>query len=125
MDVESPKHLERFRDQREIKAVLLRSEPADPSTEVRFERSARNSHYWPFIESLSSRFLAAGRSEEIRQPLEVYGRACWLIATALGSPDKAPYAIAITAADGVAVEVLIALLQDVSHDYWHGSSFFK
>jgi len=125
LDVESPKHLERFRDQHEIKAVLMREEPSDASTEVRFERSARNSNYWPFIESLSARFLAARRSEETRQSLEVYGRACWLIATALGPPDKGPYAIAVTAADGIAVEVLVALLHDVSHDYWHGSSFFK
>lgn len=125
MDVESPKHLERFRDQREIKAVLLRLQPSDPTTEIRFERSARNSDYWPFIESLAARFVAAGRAEEIRQSLEVYGRACWLIETAFGQVEKAPYAIAITAADGVAVDVLVALLQDVSHDYWHGSSFFK
>jgi hypothetical protein len=124
MDIESPKHLERFRDRPEIKAVLLRLQPS-ATTEARFERSARNVHYWPFIESLSARFLAAGQSAEIRQPIEVYGRSCWLIATTLGTPDKAPYAVAVTAADGVAPEVLIALLRDVSEDYWFGSSFFK
>ena len=125
MDVESPKHLERFRDQHEIKAVLLRLEPTDASSEVRFERSARNSDYWPFIETLAARFLASGRSTEIRESVEVYGRLCWLIATTLSPSGKAPCVIAITAADGASADVLGALLRDVSDNYWFGSSFFK
>jgi hypothetical protein len=31
----------------------------------------------------------------------------------------------VTAAGGAPVDDLLALLREVSHDYWHGSSFFK
>ena len=125
MDVESPKHLERLRDQPEIKAALLRFQPAPTATEVRFERAAKNTLYWPPIEELAARFLAMGRGEEIRETQDFYGRPCWLLAVTLARSPDAPYTIAVAAADGVPVDALVALLQDVSHDYWHGSYFFK
>ena len=125
MDEESPKHLERLRDQAEIKAALLRLQPTPTSTEARFERAPKNTLYWPPIEALAARFLAAGRTEEIREPREFYGRPCWLLATRVVDTPNAPYTIAVAAADGAPVEALVALLQDVGHDYWHGSSFFK
>ena len=125
MDIESPEHLERLGDQPEIKAALLREGPAPEATEARFERAAKNRLYWPPIETLSTRFLAAGRSEEIRESVELYGRPCWLLATRIAESTEAPYAIAVAAADGAPVDALLALLREVSHDYWHGSSFFK
>lgn len=125
MDVESPRHLERFRDQPEIKAALLRAGPTAADTEARFERSARNTDYWAPILALSSRFLATGRSEALREPIEVYGRPCWLIATSMGPAETGPYSIALAAADGASSEDLVRLLLDVSHDYWHGSYFWK
>ena len=125
MDVESPKHLERLRDQPEFKAALLRLQPTPTATEARFERAAKNTLYWPPIEKLSARFLANGRSEEIRETRSFYGRPCWLLAIALAEAPDAPYSIAVAAADGASVDVLVALLQDVSADYWHGSYFFK
>ena len=125
MDVESPKHLQRLRDQPEFKAALLRSQPAPTATEARFERAAKNTLYWPPIEKLSARFLATGRSEEIRETHHFYGRPCWLLAIVLGQPPDASYTIAVAAADGAPLDVLVALLQDVTHDYWHGSYFFK
>lgn len=125
MDVESPLHLERLRDQPEIKAVLLRAGLTPGDTEARFERAPKNTRYWNAIASLSARFLADGRSEEVREPHEVYGRACWLLATTMGRPETGPYAIAMTAADGAPLEDLRMLLLDVSRDYWHGSSFWK
>ncbi|MGH8675846.1 MAG: hypothetical protein ACREVG_16250 [Burkholderiales bacterium] len=123
MDVESPKHLERLRDQPEIKAALLREEPAADAAECRFERSARNSAYWPPIEALAASILATGRVEELCQPVTVYERSCWVIATALD--PRGPYAVAVTAADGAALEELVTVLRKVTHDYWHGSYFFK
>ena len=125
MDVESPKHLERLRDQPEIKAALLRFQPTPTATEVRFERAAKNTLYWPPIERLAERFLAMGRGEEVRETRDFYGRPCWLLAVTLAQSADAPYTIAVAAADGTPVDALVALLQDVSHDYWHGSSFFK
>lgn len=125
MDVQSPEHLERFRNQPEIKAVLLRAGPAQQDAEARFERVPKNTAYWPAILSLSSRFVSAGRSEEVRAPHEAYGRACWLLATTMGPPENGPYAIAVAAADGAPMEELQALLLDVSRDYWHGSYFWK
>lgn len=125
MDVESPRHLERFRDQPEIKAALLRAGPTTADTEARFERSTRNTDYWPPILALSSRFLATGRSESLQEPIEVYGRPCWLLATTMGPAETGPYAIALAAADGASSEDLMRLLLDVSHDYWHGSYFWK
>ena len=79
----------------------------------------------PPIEALATRFLAAGRVDEVREPVALYGRPCWLLATRLADAAEAPYAIAVTAAGGAPVDDLLALLREVSHDYWHGSSFFK
>ncbi len=124
MDAEQPHHLERFRGRPEIKAALLREGPTPSSTEARFERASKNSAYWPAILALSSRFLAAGRSEAVQEPLEVYGRPCWLLSAILGS-GGGPFAIAVTAADGASIETLRDLLLDVSHDYWFGSYFWK
>ncbi len=124
MDAEAAHHLERFRSQQEIKAVLLREGPLAANTEARFERASKNSDYWPAILALSSRFLAAGRSESLQEPLEVYGRPCWLLAATLGS-GGGPFAIAVAAADGAPIEALRELLLDVSHDYWFGSYFWK
>lgn len=124
MDAELPHHLERFRSQPEIKAVLLRLGPLPGHSEARFERSSKNLDYWPAIQALSTRFLTAGRSEAVQEPVEIYGRPCWLLAAALGS-GGGPYAVAVTAADGAPVETLRELLLDVSHDYWYGSYFWK
>lgn len=124
MDAELPSHLERFRSQPEIKAVLLREGPRPDNTEARFERSGKNPDYWPAILALSSSFLAAGRSDTLQRPLEVYGRPCWLLSAALGS-GGGPFAIAVTAADGAPAETLRELMLDVSHDYWFGSYFWK
>jgi hypothetical protein len=123
MDVESPEHLERLRDQPEIKAVLLRERPAAEASECRFERSAKNKDYWPPIEALAASVVASGHVDEACTSLTVYGRPCWLLATALN--PVGPYAIAVTAADGASVDDLAALLRKVTHDYWFGSSFFK
>ena len=81
--------------------------------------------YWPPIEKLSARFLATGRSEEIREARLLYGRPCWLLAITLAQSPDAPYTIAVAAADGTSLDVLVALLHDVSDDYWYGSYFFK
>ena len=123
MDVESPRHLERLRDEPEIKAALLRERPAAGASECRFERSARNDAYWPPIEELAASVLASARVDEACRPVTIYGRSCWLLATALN--PIGPYAIAVTAADGASVEDLVAVLRQVTHDYWFGSSFFK
>jgi hypothetical protein len=55
----------------------------------------------------------------------VYGRRSWRLATVLSPAPGAPFAIAIAAADGQSAPALAGLLQDVSRDYWFGSSFFK
>ena len=123
MDVESPEHLERLRDQPEIKAVLLRQRPVADASECRFERSAKNKDYWPPIEALAASIAASGRVDEASTSLTIYGRPCWLLATALN--PVGPYAIAVTAADGASVEDLVAVLQTVTDHYWFGSSFFK
>jgi len=124
MDVESPRTLERFRDQPEIKAVLLRLGPSPTDREARFERASRNTNYWPAILALAAEFVAAGRSEEVREPRTVYGRPCWLLATHGGSSTGA-FSVAIAAADGAPVTALQELLVKVSDDYWHGSYFWK
>lgn len=123
MDVESPEHLERLRDQAEIKAVLLREQPVAGAAECRFERSAKNKDYWPAIEALAASVVASGRADEACTSLTVYGRPCWLLATALN--PVGPYAIAVTAADGASVEDLVAVLRKVTDHYWFGSYFFK
>ncbi len=125
MDVESAKHLERFRDQPEIKAVLLRRQAVPAATEAHFERSPRNTLYWPPIQALAARFLSAGRPECIRESCTLYGRPCWLLASPLDPMLNGPYAIAVASAEGAPVDTLLALLQSVSHDFWHGSSFWK
>lgn len=124
MDAELPHHLERFRTRPEIKAVLLRLGPSPGHSEARFERTGKNPDYWPAILALYARFVAAGRSETVQEPVEVYGRPCWLVSAPLGS-SGGPFAIAVTAADGAPVETLRELLLDVAHDYWHGSYFWK
>ena len=68
---------------------------------------------------------ATGHTEELRERHHFYGRPCWLLATTLRQSPGDPYAIAVAAADGAPVDALVALLQDVSDDYWFGSSFFK
>jgi hypothetical protein len=125
MDVQSPEHLERLRDQPEIKAALLRLRPTPTSSEARFERARKNTLYWPPIEALSAHLLSTGRAQEIRENCEIYGRPCLLLATSLVQSPNAPYAIALAAADGAPVETLLAILRSVSHDYWYGSYFFK
>ncbi len=125
MDVRSPEHLERLRDQPEIKAALFRFQLTPTASEARFERARKNTLYWPPIDALSARFLATGRAQEIREDHQLYGRPCLLLATSLASSPHAPYVIALAAADGAPVETLLALLRRVSGDYWHGSYFFK
>lgn len=125
MDIESPKHLERFRDQPEVKVALLRLRPDSVEPEARFERTSRNTLYWPAVNDLAQKILAVGHAEEVRENREFYGRPCWLLATSLAPTGGAPYAIAVAAADGISVEALIAMLQSVSRDYWFGSYFFK
>ena len=124
MDVESPKHLERLRDQPEVKAALLRFR-AHSASDVRFERAAKNSLYRSAIQELLDRLDTPAPVLELQEACVVYGRPCWLLATALSSSAQAPLALAVVAADGAAAEVLFALLRSVSHDYWFGSYFFK
>jgi hypothetical protein len=125
MDIESPKHLDRLRDQPEVKVALLRLRPDSIEPEARFERASKNTLYWPAVNDLANHFLSVGRAEEVREEREFYGRPCLLLATILAPSADAPYAIAIVAADGTSDQALVALLQSVSHDYWFGSSFFK
>jgi hypothetical protein len=125
MDIQSPKHLERFRDQPEIKAVLLRSFLSATANEARFERAAKNSLYWPPIDNLESRILLNNHIVEVQEAHQIYGRPCWLLGTSLTSSPNAPFLIAIVAADGTPVTALLTLLNEVSHDYWYGSTFFK
>lgn len=125
MDVQSPAHLERFRNQPEIKAVLLRQWALPMAPETRFERSPKNSLYWPPIQSLAARLLSAGRAEDGCECLDLYGRPCWLMVATLDPSPKAAYAIAVASAEGASVDTLLALLRSVSHDYWHGSYFWK
>ena len=125
MDVESPKHLERLRDLPEIKVALLRMSVAADSSEARFERTAKGTLYWPPVRSLATHFAGAAQPSEIRTPITVYGRSCWLLATMLAPAASAPYVIAVAAADGAEMEAIIGRLREVSHDYWYGSYFFK
>ena len=125
MDVQSPEHLERLRDQPEIKAALLRKQLAPEATEVRFERAAKNTLYWPPIDELAARFLSAGCTQPIEERLRIYGQPYLLLATALSPAPHAPYVIAVVAFGGAPVETLRALLQAVTRDYWYGSYFFK
>ena len=106
-----------------MKAVLLRERPAAGASECRFERTARNKAYWPPIEELAANILASGRVDEACRPVTIYGRACWLIVTALN--PLGPYAVAVTAADGASIADLTSVLRSVTDDYWHGSYFFK
>ena len=125
MDIESLEHLERFRDQHEVKVALLRLRPDSVEPEARFERASKNTLYWPAVNDLANHFLSVGHASEVQEQREFYGRPCWLLATALAPAADAPYAIAIAAADGTPVEAIVALLQRVSRDYWFGSRFFK
>jgi len=125
VDVESPKHLERLRDQPEIKAALLCEQASPTAPEVRFERSPKNTLYWPPIESLAAGFLGVGRPAPVCEPIQLYGRPCWLLATALSPARESPYAIAVASAEGAPVATLLALLRRVSDDYWNGSHFWK
>ena len=56
MDAESPKHLERLRDQPEIKAALLQRRAVTAATEARFERAAKNTHSsdGPYVIAMAS-----------------------------------------------------------------------
>ncbi len=125
MDKQSAEHLERLRNQPEIKAALFHLQPAPETPEARFERAAKNTLYWPPIDALAARFHAARRAQEIHEQCEIYGRSCLLVATSLAQSPNAPYTIALVAADGSPVETLLAMLRSVSHDYWYGSYFFK
>lgn len=125
MDVESPEHLERLRDLPQIKVALLRIWVETPPA-VRFERSARNTDYWPPVEALAADFIATQQPRETCTDIDVYGRPCWLISTLLAPKASSPYAIAITAADdGADLDTLVGRLRQVCHDYWYGSHFFK
>jgi len=125
MDVQSPEHLERLRDQIAFKAALLRRHPDPAVGEARFERSPKNTHYWPPIEQLAAHFAASGLVQETLEEHTLYGRPCWLLATSLAPSPNSPYAIAVAAADSAPPDALLSLLRDVTHDYWYGSSFFK
>ena len=125
MDIESPDHLERLRNQSEIKAALLRPWIAHDAKEARFERAAKNRLYWPPIENLSRRFLDSGRTEQVCQGYQIYGQPCWLLAIALAPSPKAAYAIALAGAQGASADAMLDQLRSVCHDYWHGSDFFK
>ena len=125
MDVESLVHLERLRDQPDVKAALLVLQVVEPDRSVRFERAAKNTEYWAPIQSVLQRFSAQGAIEEFREPVTIYGRPCTLIATARAPRDSAPFAIAVVASDGEPIEKIAALLRDVCYNYWYGSSFFK
>lgn len=125
MDVESAEHLERLRDLPQIKVALLRIW-VETASEIRFERSARNAHYWPPVDALASDFIATQQPRETCTTIEVYGQPCWLISTLLAPTASSPYVIAITAADdGADLDTLIGRLRQVCHDYWYGSTFFK
>ena len=124
MDVESPEHLERLRSQPEVKAALLRA-GADSDAEVRFERAPRNSLYWSAVQNLLEGCASTGPFPELRQECVVYGRPCWLLVTSLEPSPRAPCTIAVVAADGAPMDVLLELLRSVSRDYWFGSYFFK
>jgi hypothetical protein len=125
LDIESPDHLERLRDQPEVKVALLRRRPDAIDTEARFERAAKNTRYWPAVDELAERFRIAGRAEEVAIEQAFYGKPCWLMATVLAPAADAPFAIAVAAAVGLSASALVELLRDVSRDYWFGSSFFK
>ena len=125
MDIEDPKHLERFRDQVEVKAVLMQFQPNSDSRAVRFERSSKNKLYWPLIENVASRFFNSGHTEEICETHCVYGKQFWLLGISTNPTFEYPFTIAILASDGASKEILQAFLRRVSHDYWYGSYFFK
>lgn len=125
MDIESPVHLDRLRNQPEIKAAILRRGAAPTAAEARFDRAVKNTLYWPALEAISARFIAAGRAEDTCETLFVYGQPCRLLAATLGPSADAPYILAIVGAEGAPVDTLFALLQSVCRDYWFGSYFFK
>jgi hypothetical protein len=125
VDVESPKHLEKLRDYPEIKAALLGFQVALPDRTAEFERSPKNTLYWPPIRALARRFTDSGSPAETRENIEVYGQPCWLISTLLDNRPDSPYAIAITDAAGAGAEDLIEALRRASDHYWNGSYFWK
>ncbi len=125
MDVESPEHLERFRDHRGIMAVLLRMDPDPGYGEARFERSPANRAYWPPIIQLAESFQRAGQAADTSRAIEVYGQPCRLLAVRTAEAPTAPFAIAVVAGAAEPEEEVIGLLRAVCHDYWFGSTFFK
>jgi len=125
VDVESPHHLERLRGQPEVKAALLRLHASPEAPEARFERAPRNEAYWPPLLTLDRQVVGAGMPRYLQEDLTCYGRPCWILCVPLAESSGSPYAVAVTAADGAAAEVLADLLRDVTHDYWYGSYFFK
>ena len=125
MDIQDSKHLERFRDQEEVKAVFMKFQSNQDSSEVRFERASKNKLYWPPIEEVMARFLNTGHTTEICESHIIYGKPYWLLATATNPTFEYPITIAIVASDGAPIEKLQALLKSVSYDYWYGSYFFK
>ena len=125
MDVESPGHLERFRDHRAIKAVLLRMDPDPAYGEARFERSATNPDSWPPIWQLAARFRAAGTVVEASEGVAAYGQPCWLLSVRTSSSGSSPFAIAGVAGPEPPGDDVIGLLRGVCQDYWFGSTFFK
>lgn len=125
MDVQSPAHLERFRARPEVKAVLFRLQAEPSAPFARFERTARNTDYWPPILALDTEFLAAATATELAVAHSVYQQPCLLLATRVGPNRASGYAIAMVAAEGSTTTEILALLRQVFDDYWHGSRFFK
>lgn len=125
MDMESPTHLERLRDLAQIKVALLRLCAKPPSREVRFERSARNTLYWPPVETLAAQLVKAEAASDLCLSVTLYGRPCWLICAALAAGRDSPYTIAIVSSEGVEREAVVEHLRKVTRDYWYGSTFFK
>lgn len=125
MDVKSPEHLERLRNQPEFKVAVLRFVASEDSEFVRFERSAKNTDYWPLVEALDKRIIEAKDLSGVAETVEVYNRSCWLLAVSLAPTQGSPYAVALAAADGESIDKLVLLLKSVCHDYWYGSYFWK
>lgn len=125
MDVESPEHLERLRDLKPIKVALLVFR-AGPSRQVaRFERTARNPDYWPFIEAVHAQIAATGAAQESCTSITVYGQPCWLICTLNAPRPDSHFSLAVVSAEGADLENVVTRLRAVCQDYWYGSSFFK
>lgn len=125
MDVESPEHLERLRARPEYKVAMVRMGIADGHAEARFDRAPRHADYWPPLLALLDRLQHLGAPIETCEPVEVYGRPCWLLATALVATPTSPCALAVVAADGEPAEELAERLRDVCHNHWYGSYFWK